>query len=251
MEALSGVEGAGNAFITQVDAAEGWPGGSAVVRSTCFYDVARYDESLFGVLGVAQQDHLSRAVVKRKAEFLAGRYCARRALALLGVADARIGSGPQRQPIWPGGVCGSISHARQLAVVVVASDAAVYGVGVDVEEELTSKAMAQIQPFVLNADEYALLSRVPWRREALVTLIYSIKESFFKAAFPLVQRYFDFDAISLLEIDISKGECCFRINTPLHPLLWQGRQLRGQFSVPRYRGLDTRNIATLVVLANT
>lgn len=245
------MEGAGNAFITQVDAADGWPDDSAVVRSACFYDVARYDESLFGVLGIAQPDHLKRAVVKRKAEFLAGRYCARRALALLGVANARIGSGSQRQPVWPDGVCGSISHTRQLAVAVVASDAALYGVGVDVEEELTSEAMAQIQPFVLNADEYALLSRVPWRREALVTLIYSIKESFFKAAFPLVKRYFDFDAISLLEIDIRTGQCCFRINTSLHLLLWQGKRVWGRFDFPHYRGLDTRNVATLVVLANT
>lgn len=249
MEALSIASRADDAFISQIDGTDGWPDDSAIVQSACFYDATRYDESLFRMLGIAKPEQLQRAVTKRKAEFLAGRYCALRALELLRLPGARIGIGSQRQPIWPAGVCGAISHARQLAIAVVAHDTDVYGVGVDVEEELTADAMAQIQSFVLNADERPLLSNVQLRHQQLVALIYSIKESFFKAAFPLVQRYFDFDAISLLEIDVSKGECCFQINTSLHPLLWQERRLKGRFSFPQIQGLDTCNIATLVVLA--
>lgn len=248
MEALSIASGADDAFISQVDVADGWPDDSAIVRSACFYDAARYDESLFRILGIAKPEQLQQAVIKRKAEFLAGRYCALRALELSGFPGFHIGIGSQRQPIWPEGVCGAISHARQLAVAVVAHHTDVYGVGVDVEEALTSDTVRQIQSFVLNADERSLLSGLPLHREQLVTLIYSIKESFFKAAFPLVQRYFDFDAISLLKIDVSQGECYFQINTPLHPLLWQGRRLRGRFGFPQVWGVDTCNVATLVVL---
>ncbi|WP_396957789.1 4'-phosphopantetheinyl transferase [Nitrosomonas sp.] len=248
MEALSVASGIGDAFITRIDVADGWPDDSAIVRSACLYDAARYDESLFRTLRIPKPEQLQRAVTKRKAEFLAGRYCALRALERAGHPGSHIGIGNQRQPIWPEGACGAISHARQLAVAVVAHDADVYGLGVDVEEALTADAMVQIQSFVLNADEYSLLSSVPLRCEQLVTLIYSIKESFFKAAFPLVQHYFDFDAISLLEVDVSKGECCFQINTSLHPVLRQGRQLRGRFSFLQIKGLDTCNIATLVVL---
>lgn len=249
MEALSVADDSGDAFIRHIDVADGWPNDSAIIRSACLYDAARYDESLFSILGIAKPEQLQRAVTKRKAEFLAGRYCALRALELSGFLGSYVGIGSQRQPIWPEGVCGAISHARRLAVAVVAHGADVYGVGVDVEEELTADVMMQIQSFVLNADECLLLSSVPLRREQLITLIYSIKESFFKAAFPLVQRYFDFDAISLLEIDVSQGECCFQINTSLHPLLWQGRRLRGRFGFPQIQELDTQHIATLVVLA--
>lgn len=247
MEALSFNAGAA-AFIAPEDMAGWWPEGGAVVRSACRYDVAKYDESLFGVLAIARPEQLQWAVTKRKAEFLAGRYCAQRALVLAGYPNTGIGIGDQRQPLWPDGLRGAISHARQLAIAVVARDSLVHGVGVDVEETLTSDVVAQIQALVLNADEYPLLSHVPWCHEQLVTLIYSVKESFFKAAFPLVRRYFDFDAISLQAIDVSKGECCFQINTPLHPLLWQGRRFRGRFCFPRHSGLDNCNIATLVVL---
>lgn len=249
MEALSIVSGADDAFISRIDVAAGWPDDSAIVRSACLYDATRYDESLFRILGIAKPEQLQQAVIKRKAEFLAGRYCALRALELAGLPGSHIGIGSHRQPIWPEDICGAISHTRQLAVAAVAYGTDVYGVGVDVEEEFTADAMGQIQSFVLNADERLLLSGVPLHREQLVTLIYSIKESFFKAAFPLVQRYFDFDAISLLKIDISQGECCLQINTPLHPLLWEGRRLRGQFSFPQIQGLDTCNVATLVILA--
>lgn len=249
MEALSIAEDSGDAFIRRIDVTDGWPDDSTIVRSACLYDATRYDESLFRTLGIAKPEQLQRAVTKRKAEFLAGRYCALQALELTGFPGFHIGIGSHRQPIWPDGICGAISHAHQLAVAVVAHDADVYGVGVDVEEELTADAIVQIQSFVLNADERLLLSSVPLRREQLITLIYSIKESFFKAAFPLVQRYFDFDAISLLKIDVSKGECYFQINTSLHPMLWQGRRLKGRFSFPQIQGLDTCQVATLVVLA--
>lgn len=248
MEALSVAEDSGDAFIRRIDVAEGWPDDSAIVQSACFYDIARYDESLFRALRIAKPEQLQRAVTKRKAEFLAGRYCALRALERAGYPGSHIGIGSHRQPIWPEGICGTISHARRLAVAAVAHDTDVYGVGVDVEEALTADAIVQIQSFVLNADERSLLLSVPLRCEQLVALIYSIKESFFKAAFPLVQHYFDFDAISLLEIDVSKGECCFQINASLHPLLWQGRQLRGRFSFPQIPGLDTCHVATLVIL---
>ncbi|MFV0278932.1 MAG: 4'-phosphopantetheinyl transferase [Parahaliea sp.] len=250
MEVLSCLEAAGSAFLAPLNGVAGWGDDGPVVLAACCYDTALFDESLFGSLGLVQPEQLQRAVAKRKAEFLAGRYCARRALARLGLPDARIGIGGQRQPLWPGGVRGAISHTRQLAMAAVSRDASVCGVGVDVEEVLTPAAMVQIQPLVLNADECDLLSRVRWPRESLVTLIYSIKESFFKAAFPLVQRYFDFDAISLLEIDTGEGECHFRINTALHPLLWQGRRLSGRFRFFHCAGLAAENVATRVILAD-
>ena len=248
METVNLSGGAAENFITPLDLTGGWPDDDAIVRAACLYDIDQYDESLFGTLGVVKPEPLLRAVTKRKAEFLAGRYCAQRALGRSGFTDCCVDIGLHRQPRWPAGMCGAISHARQLAIAVVAREAEVDGVGVDVEDELTPEAMAQIQPLVVNSDEYPLLSNGSLSREQVVALIYSTKESFFKAAFPLVRHYFDFDAISLLEIDFRKGACRFRINTSLHPLLRQGSCIQGQFGFPRVPGVATDNIATLVVL---
>ena len=70
---------------------------------------------------------------KRRQEFRAGRCCARRALAELGVEACAIPSGPDRAPDWPDGIVGSISHCEDHAVAVVARQDACRGIGVDLE----------------------------------------------------------------------------------------------------------------------
>lgn len=48
----------------------------------------------------------------RAREFASGRAYAKRALVMLGVGDADLPIGPNRSPLWPCGIVGSISHAR-------------------------------------------------------------------------------------------------------------------------------------------
>ncbi|MEI8635195.1 hypothetical protein P4S72_30355 [Vibrio sp. PP-XX7] len=70
--------------------------------------------------GVTLPDTLHRAVLKRKCEFLAGRLCAKRAMAECGInAETTLGIGEHREPLWPEGVIGSISHCDTQAVAVV------------------------------------------------------------------------------------------------------------------------------------
>src|SRR5208282_5779110 len=54
--------------------------------------------------------YLGRSVPKRAQEFAAGRVCARRALAELGVVDFPLRVGEDREPLWPEGTVGSITH---------------------------------------------------------------------------------------------------------------------------------------------
>ena len=70
---------------------------------------------------------------RRRREFLAGRACAHAALAAIGRDEGPIGVGRDRQPLWPPGVVGSISHAGDWAGAVVARASAARGVGFDFE----------------------------------------------------------------------------------------------------------------------
>ena len=63
---------------------------------------------------------IERAVDKRRAEFTRGRACAREALSELGVPPQPIPVGTHRQPVWPLGVVGSITHCKGLVVAVAA-----------------------------------------------------------------------------------------------------------------------------------
>ena len=65
------------------------------------------DAPLFPV----EETSVAHAVPKRRTEFRTGRAYARAALAALGCAPAPIPVGESRQPLWPNGFLGSISHS--------------------------------------------------------------------------------------------------------------------------------------------
>lgn len=69
----------------------------------------------------------------RRREFAAGRRCARRALARLGMPPVAVPRSAQRAPRWPSGVVGSITHGADVAAAAVAPAAIAGGVGLDVE----------------------------------------------------------------------------------------------------------------------
>ena len=60
----------------------------------------------------AEQACIAKAGLKRRLDFAAGRVCARRAMAQLGVDGLPLLVGEKGQPVWPPGIVGSISHCE-------------------------------------------------------------------------------------------------------------------------------------------
>src|SRR5579863_9994094 len=83
----------------------------------------------------AEELLVAKAVDKRRNEFRTGRAVAREALAQIGCLPAAILARAQRDPIWPAGFLGSISHSQHLAFAVATPSSLVEGVGIDVEED--------------------------------------------------------------------------------------------------------------------
>jgi 4'-phosphopantetheinyl transferase EntD len=135
---------------------------------------------------------------KRRREFVAGRRCARRALADLGITDFPLLAGPDRAPLWPGAVVGSITHtevgAGGYCGVAVAHRRLVAGLGVDAEPR--QPLSPELWPRVLDAEEgrAALAAAEPgvWAR-----LIFSAKEAVYKAIYPLCRRFLDFPDVHI------------------------------------------------------
>jgi 4'-phosphopantetheinyl transferase EntD len=75
------------------------------------------------------------AVPRRRAEFTTGRACARRALAELGVAPAAILSGDRREPLWPDGVVGAITHCAGFRAAAVGRATDYRSIGIDAEPD--------------------------------------------------------------------------------------------------------------------
>jgi len=80
-----------------------------------------------------EQALIAKAVEGRRREFITARRCARRALADLGHPPAPILSGTRREPLWPAGISGSITHCAGYRAAAVAPARHLAGLGVDAE----------------------------------------------------------------------------------------------------------------------
>ncbi|MFI5527827.1 4'-phosphopantetheinyl transferase [Kitasatospora sp. NPDC051853] len=129
----------------------------------------------------------------RLREFTAVRACARRALAGLGEPPAPILPGPRGEPRWPAGLVGSMTHCAGYRAAVVARRTDLPTLGIDAEPR------APLGPGLLDAvslpaerTRLATLHRrapeLPWDR-----LLFSVKESVFKAWYPLTHRPLGFE----------------------------------------------------------
>ncbi len=146
---------------------------------------------------------VQRAAPKRVAEYTAGRACARAALAQLGVAPLAIPSRADRTPVWPPGFAGSISHGAGRCVAVAAPLARVASLGIDVEGALLHDAT--LYRHICHADQLAALAaRAELPLPAWIALMFSAKEAFYKAWFPLTGRFLEFDEVRV-EFTVAPG----------------------------------------------
>lgn len=193
--------------------------------------------------GIILPDTLANAVLKRQVEFAAGRFCARRVLQKLGCAEhATLAIGQHRAPLWPEGYLGSISHGDGLAVAVATSSQEWRGVGIDIERILTNDAAQPLVAHLMTAAELAIGSAAGLTLERWLSLVFSAKESLFKALYPLVGRYFDFLDVEVCEFQGAQAYLMLRLTTSLSPQCVKG----SQYCI-RYRYF-ANNIATLCLL---
>ncbi len=143
-----------------------------------------------------------RGVAKRQGEYLAGRLCAREALRRLCGQPLVPGRDEEGVPIWPAGVVGSITHGAGQAAALVAFGRHWRGLGLDLEKRLGAERAARLAGEILTPAEMertAGLSPEAFARH--VTLTFSLKESLFKALYPLVLQRFYFHDAELLELN--------------------------------------------------
>ena len=148
---------------------------------------------------------ISACVEKRRREFAASRRCARKALAALGIDNFPLLPGADRAPTWPPGVVGSITHTEGgqegYCGVAIMEGRLARGLGVDAEPRLPLPD--ELWPHVLDTTE---------QREArsaddpgiYARLIFSAKETTYKALYPGTKRFLEFSDVHI-EVDFEKG----------------------------------------------
>lgn len=139
---------------------------------------------------------IRNAVPKRVQEFTAGRTCARIALGRLGYEDVAIPVGKRRQPVWPEGIAGSISHAGNHCIAAVCTRNHFTSLGVDIEQ--ATPLSDSLVDMVCSADEKNRLSAGAGSMTGLLAkFMFSAKEAVFKCLFPVYGEELEFHDVAL------------------------------------------------------
>jgi 4'-phosphopantetheinyl transferase EntD len=139
---------------------------------------------------------VARATPKRVQEFAAGRLCARRALARFGITRGVLRAAADRQPLWPAGFLGSITHTDGFCAAVAAERSALQGLGLD--SEVAGAVKAPLWPSICIAAELDWLRHWPTEaRPQAATLVFAAKEAFYKAQYPLTGEFMSFSDLQV------------------------------------------------------
>lgn len=205
--------------------------GIALLR--CRFDLADYSDNLYEQVGICCPDNIRQAVRNRKAEYLAGRYLSRILLQEKGLAPD-LPSGHHRQPLWPPGWVGSITHTRDMAISCIAARSQLSLLGIDLEHWPGAQVTDEIAADIVARDEERLLLG-PWPPAHALTLAFSAKESLFKAVYPTVGCYFDFNCIKLVDLDYVAKTFALRVATELSQEIPSGKVVHGHFDISDQR----------------
>jgi 4'-phosphopantetheinyl transferase EntD len=143
---------------------------------------------------------MARCAEKRIQDFAAGRACAHRALAELGILDFSLLAGEHREPLWPADIIGSITHTQGYGAAVVARQRDLQSVGLDcevidsVDENLWSRICT-------SPEIERLVQLPPAERGPQAALIFAAKEAFYKCQFPLTRAWVGFEDVVIEPLD--------------------------------------------------
>ncbi|HEY4073762.1 MAG TPA: 4'-phosphopantetheinyl transferase superfamily protein [Herbaspirillum sp.] len=184
---------------------------------------------------------LGKASPKRKTDYLAGRHYAVAALRAAGCEDATPPAmGEDRLPQWPAGWLGSITHSNGEAMAAVGNAGVTRLLGIDVETLIDPASVDGIAALVALEGELALFEdHTP---SQALTLLFSAKESLYKALYPDTRRFMDFSAARILALDA--GSLILSLTEDWHPAWPAGRVLPIRYAVRRDRVYTALHLAS-------
>ena len=193
------------------------------------FSSAHYQSDAYRHCNILFPPEIQASVPLRQAEYLAGRllvrylqqHCALTVMPLLAAAD--------RCPRWPPGQVGSLSHCdgQIFAALQPASMSGQSVIGVDVECAFSQEQQQQLAAEVLSAAELQIGRAAGLTDTALLTLVFSAKESLYKALYPQCRRVMDFTAAELVRV--TEQHFLLQLTQP-----WNERWRQGELFSGRY-----------------
>lgn len=157
---------------------------------------AGLDELCAGVSEFSRAHAFKINNLSRRQEWLAARVLSR---ALTGQEPS---AGELGNPVWERGWQGSISHKNgHVALWCCEQGSTLCGVDLELVRELAAGVTAKI----MNAEEILLCDEI--LPKVATSLVFAAKEAIYKALFPLVRRFFYFEAVALSDLSCAGDDC--------------------------------------------
>ena len=151
---------------------------------------------------------VATAVGRRRAEFSAGRICARRALTKIGFAPVSILQGAGGEPLWPHRVVGSITHDDGWCAAVVHRADQLDAIGVDLARIVPlTNDVVRLFCSTRELDHLAALPTA--ERAAAAAARFSLKEAVLKCLQPALGN-----PIDVRDLEIDMHGCLPRVDLP-------------------------------------
>lgn len=197
----------------------------------CNFDLSGYDSNLFKGLNIQNPESIKKSVPKRQAEYLAGRFMAQKALEKLGIVQTDIPIGEHRCPKWPTGINAAISHSNNTALCIAVKKSNHQYVGIDVEPVLSWNTITKITNSIINNNETQMLLSNTLNYKITFSIVFSAKEALFKALYPNVGYYFDFNAAEVINICSHSNQFKIKLTQDLTSILAKGSEFDGYYTI--------------------
>lgn len=169
----------------------------------CKYRLQNFSDELFIKHRVDIPKVIECSVETRRAEFLAGRMMAFQALKFSGFAShEQIKASKNKGPIWPCGYLGSISHSKEFIFTAACEGKKCNSLGVDLEHIFSLETYNNVSKHVHTKSEINIFLNTGISELAASTIIFSAKESLYKALFKYVNQFFGFEVANIISVDM-------------------------------------------------
>lgn len=191
------------------------------------YLTGTYEQQSINILLPEEKEIIAYSAVRRQNDFATGRWCTREVLKKMNIINPPILTGPEGEPIWPTGVCGSITHTKNAYCAVAAFTKDYQSLGIDIES--TSREISEgVAKHILTASEEQWLLKENKDNQKFLRIIFCAKESIFKLFYPLVKSRFAFSLVSILPIP-EAGFFSFILNKDLNHQFKKNQIFKGLY----------------------
>jgi 4'-phosphopantetheinyl transferase EntD len=182
-------------------------------------------EGQLNKLSLYRFENLHKLSKKRRLEFFSGRWCAAQCLQERNSPSLNVKVSSDRAPIWPNAYIGSISHSNLTAVSLVGSILDYSAIGIDLQQKSEYSVAEDLKAIIFHSNELEKF----WdnKRHTFSTenfdIIFSAKETLFKALYPKYRHFFDHHCAEVIYINKIKGELKIQLTAGLGNIWKQGQ----------------------------